>query len=177
VWRSKHVEPSINVGIINSITKPHLVGISTESSTIHGSKIIKFIIPSQLYMFREMFSPRHQEHLTVFTVSGSAHPSCYRLVSLLMMGEYISRNRYSWLGIINYSIQCILLVIFIVVSRCTDSWTSNRFILYLSSIFMCQQHIKVELIKLFSFWISVARHIFYLMEEPATHCTQWCLRN
>jgi hypothetical protein len=28
--RSKHVEPSINHGIINSITKLHLVGISTE---------------------------------------------------------------------------------------------------------------------------------------------------
>jgi hypothetical protein len=26
----KHVEPSINFGIINSITKLHLVGISTE---------------------------------------------------------------------------------------------------------------------------------------------------
>jgi len=31
VCRSKHVEPSINFGIINSITKLHLVGISTES--------------------------------------------------------------------------------------------------------------------------------------------------
>jgi len=30
VRRSKHVEPSINFGIINSITKLHLVGISTE---------------------------------------------------------------------------------------------------------------------------------------------------
>jgi len=30
VCRSKHVELSINFGIINSITKPHLVGISTE---------------------------------------------------------------------------------------------------------------------------------------------------
>jgi hypothetical protein len=30
VCRSKHVEPSENFGIINSITKPHLVGISTE---------------------------------------------------------------------------------------------------------------------------------------------------
>jgi len=29
VCRSKHVEPSINFGIINSITKLHLVGIST----------------------------------------------------------------------------------------------------------------------------------------------------
>jgi len=30
VCHSKHVEPSINFGIINSITKLHLVGISTE---------------------------------------------------------------------------------------------------------------------------------------------------
>jgi len=28
--RWKHVEPSINFGIINSVTKQHLVGISTE---------------------------------------------------------------------------------------------------------------------------------------------------
>ena len=28
--RSKHVEPLENFGIINSVTKPHLVGISTE---------------------------------------------------------------------------------------------------------------------------------------------------
>jgi hypothetical protein len=41
VCRSKHVELSINFGIINSITKPHLVGISTESSTMHGSMNIK----------------------------------------------------------------------------------------------------------------------------------------
>jgi hypothetical protein len=31
VCRSKHVEPSINFGIINSITNLHLVGISIES--------------------------------------------------------------------------------------------------------------------------------------------------
>jgi len=43
VCRSKHVEPSINFGIINSITKLHLVGISTESSMMHGSMNIKFI--------------------------------------------------------------------------------------------------------------------------------------
>jgi len=41
VCRSKHVEPSINFGIINSITKLHVVGISTESSTMHGSMNIK----------------------------------------------------------------------------------------------------------------------------------------
>ena len=39
--RSKHVEPSINFGIINSITKLHLDGISTESSTMHESMNIK----------------------------------------------------------------------------------------------------------------------------------------
>jgi len=30
-------------GIINSITKLHLVGISTESSTMHGSMNIKYM--------------------------------------------------------------------------------------------------------------------------------------
>ena len=40
--RWKHVEPTINFGIINSITKLHLVGISTESSTMHGSMNVKF---------------------------------------------------------------------------------------------------------------------------------------
>ena len=43
VCRSKHVQPSINFGIINSITKLHLVGISTESSTMHGSMNIKLL--------------------------------------------------------------------------------------------------------------------------------------
>ena len=40
---SKHVEPSVNFGIINSITKLHLVGISTESSTMNGSMNIKLV--------------------------------------------------------------------------------------------------------------------------------------
>jgi hypothetical protein len=31
VCRLKHVEPLINFGVINSVTKLHLVGISTES--------------------------------------------------------------------------------------------------------------------------------------------------
>jgi hypothetical protein len=35
--------PNLNFGIINSITKLHLVGISTESSPMHGSMNIKFI--------------------------------------------------------------------------------------------------------------------------------------
>jgi len=34
VCRSKHVEPSINFGIINSVTKLHLVGISTETDSV-----------------------------------------------------------------------------------------------------------------------------------------------
>jgi hypothetical protein len=38
---SKHVEPLKNSGIINSITKLHLVGISTELSTMHRSMSIK----------------------------------------------------------------------------------------------------------------------------------------
>ena len=47
--RSKHVQPSINFGIINSITKLHLVGISTESSTMQGSMNIKYCSPTLLF--------------------------------------------------------------------------------------------------------------------------------
>jgi hypothetical protein len=43
VCRSKHVEPLVNFGIINSITKLHLVGISTESFTMYGSMNIILI--------------------------------------------------------------------------------------------------------------------------------------
>jgi hypothetical protein len=38
---SKHVEPSINFGIINSITKLHLVGISTEYKLSIGGMTLK----------------------------------------------------------------------------------------------------------------------------------------
>jgi hypothetical protein len=47
VCRSKHVEPSINFGLINSITKLHPVGISVESSMKHGSMNMKFINAKQ----------------------------------------------------------------------------------------------------------------------------------
>jgi len=43
----KHVEPSKHFGIINSITKLHLVGISTELSTMHVPMNIKFINAKQ----------------------------------------------------------------------------------------------------------------------------------
>jgi len=41
--RSKHVEPSINFGIINSITKLHLVGISTDELKIRSHGFCKFV--------------------------------------------------------------------------------------------------------------------------------------
>jgi len=66
---------------------------------------------SALLVSGEVFA-HHQVHLTLFTVSGSVHPSCCRLVShqtaatwvnttryckyshvLLMMGENIARNK------------------------------------------------------------------------------------
>ena len=52
---------------------------------------------STLHVSEDVFAHR-QEHLNVFTVSGSIHPSGYRLVNckyiqmLLMMGENIARN-------------------------------------------------------------------------------------
>jgi hypothetical protein len=42
VRRSKYVKPSINFGIINSITKLHLVGISTE--VIYDARIHEYEI-------------------------------------------------------------------------------------------------------------------------------------
>jgi len=62
---------------------------------------------SALHVLGDVFA-HHQEHLTVFTVSGIVHPSCCRLQPaatgvntttyckysqvLLMMGENIARN-------------------------------------------------------------------------------------
>ena len=41
--RSKHVEPSINFVIINSVTKLHLVGISTEYTDEVSSCTVDFV--------------------------------------------------------------------------------------------------------------------------------------
>ena len=63
---------------------------------------------SALHVPGDVFA-HHQEHLTVFTVSGSVHPSCRQPAAtwvnttryckysqvLLVMGEDIARNMYS----------------------------------------------------------------------------------
>ena len=38
---SKHAEPSVNFGIINSITKLHLVGISTEECVCYDFVVLR----------------------------------------------------------------------------------------------------------------------------------------
>ena len=66
--RSKHVEPSINFGIINSITKLHLVGISTESSAMHGFMNIKryiFYDPEATYR-QQIFKTYANSHKVTF---------------------------------------------------------------------------------------------------------------
>jgi len=55
-----------SVGIVRSRTK------ATEFSLVYYSW-------SAVQVSGDIF-PHHQEHLTVFTVSGSIHPSCCRLV-------------------------------------------------------------------------------------------------
>jgi hypothetical protein len=42
---------------------------------------------SILHVSGDVFS-HHQEHLTVFTVSGSVHPSCCRLAAGSNLGEH-----------------------------------------------------------------------------------------
>jgi hypothetical protein len=46
---------------------------------------------SPLHVSGDVFA-HHQEHLTVFTASGSVHPSCKYSQALLMTGENIARN-------------------------------------------------------------------------------------
>ena len=56
---------------------------------------------SAVHVSLDVFA-HHQEHLTVFTVSGSVHPNCCKYSQvLLMMGENIARNMKNRLGIIN----------------------------------------------------------------------------
>ena len=47
--RLKHVEPLKNFGIINSITKLHLVGISTEFSVFLGIKCVNTEYPEEIF--------------------------------------------------------------------------------------------------------------------------------
>ena len=49
---------------------------------------------SALYVSGEVFA-HHQEHLTVFTVPGSVHPSCCRLVAGSNLGEHYQYCKYS----------------------------------------------------------------------------------
>jgi hypothetical protein len=64
--------------------------------SVHRETIMKVTNKMQLYTLIyysysalrisvDVFA-HHQEHLTVFTVSGSIHSSCYRLVSWMRMG-------------------------------------------------------------------------------------------
>jgi len=50
---------------------------------------------SALHVLDEVFA-RHQEHLTVFTVSGIVHPSCCRLIDCRLWGHvYTPHNLHS----------------------------------------------------------------------------------
>ena len=61
---SKHVEPSINFGIINSITKLQLVGISTETLTKFLSIVLlKYSKHMYHYMILQILTQlQHSEH-------------------------------------------------------------------------------------------------------------------
>jgi hypothetical protein len=62
--------------------------------SVHRDTIMKVTNKMQLYrliyfsmaalhVLGDVFA-HHQEHLTIFTVSGSIHPGCYRQVSLMI---------------------------------------------------------------------------------------------
>jgi hypothetical protein len=77
VCRSKHVEPSVNLGIINSITKLHLVVVSTISSTRHGSMDIKFINAKQAIDIHAYKNTKRKPHiLELLIMSGVPLETC-----------------------------------------------------------------------------------------------------
>jgi hypothetical protein len=81
VCRSKHVETSIDFGIINSITKLHLVGISTESSTMHESMNIKHVVKvlgnlSLITHYQLLASEESVKHKAISHVRGSRPIFC-----------------------------------------------------------------------------------------------------
>ena len=75
--RSKHVEPSVNFGIVNSITKLHLVGISTKLQSL-------FYLTTALH-FSGIIITHLQEHkTTVTTASGNRYTVIDRVKLLLL---------------------------------------------------------------------------------------------
>jgi hypothetical protein len=73
VWRVRKAK--LNVDVHESVHRDATMKITNKMYYLY-----KFIIPSRLYMFRTMFSPIIRS-IWLFTVSGSVHPSCSRLVS------------------------------------------------------------------------------------------------
>jgi len=71
VCRSKHVEPSINFRMINSITKLDLVGISSESSMMGGSTnimCVQFSVGVEIQLFEVgAYRPYSFRFLSVWT--------------------------------------------------------------------------------------------------------------
>jgi len=116
-----HMNESCDVAIANVTYSLRKISCLTLFASWFGYELICYS-KSALNVLGDVFA-HHQEQLTVFTISGSVHPSCCRLVSrmgrqpaatlvnttsycknsqvLLMMGENVAPNIYSRLGIIN----------------------------------------------------------------------------
>jgi hypothetical protein len=115
VCRLKHVEPSINSGIINStcITKLHLVGISTESSTMHVSMNIKRVV-LQLGGWANNFSPQYSARITA---------------GLLTETDWVhlAKDRAKWRAVVNSNVG--LLCCMELVAWLVGYWVSPRLVL------------------------------------------------
>jgi hypothetical protein len=78
------VGTEISLNFINSIflevhESMHIDIVMKVTNKIQLYRLIYFSL-SALHVSGAVFA-HHQEHLTVFIVSGSIHPGCYRLVS------------------------------------------------------------------------------------------------
>jgi len=80
------VEGCIKLGKRDVHESVHRDKIMKETNKIQLYRLIYFSL-SALHVSGNIFA-HHQEHLTVFTVSGSIHPGCCRLVSWMNTTRY-----------------------------------------------------------------------------------------
>jgi hypothetical protein len=62
-------------------TTPYAVEYNYDNNQQDALYRLIYYSKSALHVSGDVFA-HHQEHLTVFTASGSVHPSCYRLADL-----------------------------------------------------------------------------------------------
>ena len=97
-WFSLHFETSTDWGVFGNVQLTALQVIVKLTNKMQLYRLF-YYFKSALHVSGNVFA-RHQEHLTVFTVSGSVHPSCCRLTSRQQLGwtlpDTVNTVKCSW---------------------------------------------------------------------------------